>query len=197
MDRRVRKSQQAIKNALVSLINEVGLENITVSSLCKKADINRSTFYLHYENIDDLIQSIESELSSHITSSISPLETDDILMDQSLLTNLFITILKSIKAESELVLALIATSDTSRTRITIEQVIENLILDRMNSVVNARPIHKELNVSPTYIAVLFSSIFTSILTEWLVNGLNESPEELAHFITETAYQPIIQHLIQL
>lgn len=179
MDRRVRKSQQAIKNALVSLINEVGLENITVSSLCKKADINRSTFYLHYENIDDLIQSIESELSSHITSSISPLETDDILMDQSLLTNLFITILKSIKAESELVLALIATSDTSRTRITIEQVIENLILDRMNSVVNARPIHKELNVSPTYIAVLFSSIFTSILTEWLVNGLNESPEELA------------------
>lgn len=196
MDRRIRKSQQAIKYALVTLINEIGLEKITVSKLCKKADINRSTFYLHYENIDDLIQSIESELSSHITSSISLVETDDILMDKSLLTNLFTTILKSIEVESELVLALIVTSQTSRTRITIEQVIENLILDRMNSVLNAKVTHKELNVSATYIAVLFSSIFTSILIEWLVNGLKESPEELAQFITDIAYQPIIQNLIQ-
>ena len=41
--------------ALVSLLEEKSFEYITVSEICKKANVNRSTFYLHYENLGDLL----------------------------------------------------------------------------------------------------------------------------------------------
>ena len=42
--------------ALISLLKKKSLEYITVSEICEKAGVNRSTFYLHYENIGDLLE---------------------------------------------------------------------------------------------------------------------------------------------
>ena len=42
--------------ALIQLLNEKHYEYITVKEVCKKAGVNRSTFYLHYESIDDLLE---------------------------------------------------------------------------------------------------------------------------------------------
>ena len=42
--------------ALISLIKEKQFEYITIRELCKEAEVNRSTFYLHYENMYDLLQ---------------------------------------------------------------------------------------------------------------------------------------------
>ena len=41
--------------ALLSLLKEKTFAYITVSEICKKAGVNRSTFYLHYENTVDLL----------------------------------------------------------------------------------------------------------------------------------------------
>ena len=41
--------------ALISLLKEKDLEYITVKEICEKAGVNRSTFYLHYETIADLV----------------------------------------------------------------------------------------------------------------------------------------------
>ncbi len=41
--------------ALISLLEEKSFEYITVSEICKRANVNRSTFYLHYENTVDLL----------------------------------------------------------------------------------------------------------------------------------------------
>lgn len=41
--------------ALLELLEEKDFEYITVKEICKKANVNRSTFYLHYENIGDLL----------------------------------------------------------------------------------------------------------------------------------------------
>ena len=43
-------------HALMELLRKKPLEYITVSEICKKAGVNRSTFYLHYENIGDLLE---------------------------------------------------------------------------------------------------------------------------------------------
>ena len=44
-----------IDEALISLLNEKDIDYITVKEICEKAGVNRSTFYLHYETIDDLL----------------------------------------------------------------------------------------------------------------------------------------------
>lgn len=45
-----------MNKALIALLEERPLAYITVSDLCKRAGVNRSTFYLHYENIGDLLR---------------------------------------------------------------------------------------------------------------------------------------------
>lgn len=49
--------------ALVDLINEKDYEYITVKELCHKAGVNRSTFYLHYETMDDLLKEVSEKMN--------------------------------------------------------------------------------------------------------------------------------------
>ena len=41
--------------AFLELLEQKDFAFITVKEICKKAEVNRSTFYLHYETIDDLL----------------------------------------------------------------------------------------------------------------------------------------------
>lgn len=45
-----------MNQALIELLNEKDFEFITVKEICQKAGVNRSTFYLHYETMNDLIE---------------------------------------------------------------------------------------------------------------------------------------------
>ena len=42
--------------ALLSLLEKKSFEYITISEICDRAGVNRSTFYLHYENVNDLLK---------------------------------------------------------------------------------------------------------------------------------------------
>ena len=57
-DRRSLYSQAVIKNALLKLLGEKDHRDITVSDLCRAAEINRGTFYLHYGNIGQVLDAL-------------------------------------------------------------------------------------------------------------------------------------------
>lgn len=44
-----------MNQALVEILNKKDYEFITIKEICKKAGVNRSTFYLHYDNINELL----------------------------------------------------------------------------------------------------------------------------------------------
>lgn len=90
MDKRDEKTISAIKIATLTLIKEKNINEISICSICKRANISRSTFYLHYENIGDLINQIEDEL-------INPIFTICCQFTTSNLKDKFIEIAKYIK----------------------------------------------------------------------------------------------------
>ena len=71
MDLRLEKTERGIKNAFIELRSKKPLEKITIKELCELACINKSTFYSHYKDIYDLSDSMEEEVVSSITNSIS------------------------------------------------------------------------------------------------------------------------------
>lgn len=54
-DRRVQRTRRALRDALISLLPERGWDDISVQDLCERADIGRSTFYLHFQNKEELL----------------------------------------------------------------------------------------------------------------------------------------------
>lgn len=54
--------------ALIALLEVKDLEYITVKEICEKAGVNRSTFYLHYETIDDLVNEAMESVNKRFLS---------------------------------------------------------------------------------------------------------------------------------
>lgn len=71
MDRRVARTDQAIKDAYFSLIRERGTTRITISEVARRADIDRKTFYLHYDSLKDVLDEYIEERISHIESLLA------------------------------------------------------------------------------------------------------------------------------
>ena len=61
-DRRVKRTKKALRDCLFQLLDEKTVEEITVKELTAMADINRSTFYFYYKDIDDMIMQIQNEI---------------------------------------------------------------------------------------------------------------------------------------
>ena len=65
---RYKMSSEKIETAFLALILNKNYDDITISQVCKQANINRSTFYAHYDDINDLIIKIESRFAKGMAS---------------------------------------------------------------------------------------------------------------------------------
>lgn len=72
-DRRVRKTKKQLRQGLAKLMEKKSINEITVKELVDEVDINRSTFYLHYTDIFDMLAKIEDELMDEIMDIITPI----------------------------------------------------------------------------------------------------------------------------
>jgi len=69
-DRRVRKTTAALKEAFREIARDTRYRDITVRELTEKADVNRKTFYLHYDSIDDFANTFVDELADQLIKLI-------------------------------------------------------------------------------------------------------------------------------
>lgn len=76
MDRRKRKTREAIFTAFVELLSKKDFSQITVGEIIEKADVGRATFYSHFETKDFLMKEFCEELFCHIFDAAQQKETD-------------------------------------------------------------------------------------------------------------------------
>ncbi len=58
-----------IDKAFIELLSKKDIQYITIKEICAKAGVNRSTFYLHYENVNDLLEETIDYINSEFQSS--------------------------------------------------------------------------------------------------------------------------------
>lgn len=80
VDRRIRKSQEAIKTAVIELMTEKNFDDITLQDISDRADVSRGTIYLHYVDKYDLLNKLidgHMEELSEICQSFADMEWKD------------------------------------------------------------------------------------------------------------------------
>lgn len=78
-NRNARRSIRLLKEAFLRLLAEKPYDQITVSDVTRTADLNRGTFYAHFDNMDDLLRSTIADLSERVS----------LLMDQAIDVDFF------------------------------------------------------------------------------------------------------------
>lgn len=91
-DRRVRKTKQLLCEAFISLLKQKPIDKISVTELCRTADINRGSFYAHYTDVYDLLDKTEDAVFAHLCAAVR--ECNYTECDFSLINNIIETIKK-------------------------------------------------------------------------------------------------------
>ncbi|WP_170140670.1 TetR/AcrR family transcriptional regulator [Oceanobacillus arenosus] len=68
-DRRIRRTKRNLKRALISLMNEKGYRSITVTYIVDLADYNRTTFYRHYQDKEELANGLVDDMIDELTTA--------------------------------------------------------------------------------------------------------------------------------
>ena len=77
-DLRVVRTRKLIRDAFMDMVGEVGVARITVKDLTERAGINRKTFYLHYQSVEDLANEIvQDEADRIVRTCLDSLENSD------------------------------------------------------------------------------------------------------------------------
>ena len=79
-DRRVQRTRELLQTALIDLIGERGYDAITIQDIVDRANVGRTTFYLHYNSKDELFVSChEAIVSKFRIGALHPLSKEEIL----------------------------------------------------------------------------------------------------------------------
>ena len=170
--------------ALISLLKKKPFEYITVSEICETASVNRSTFYLHYETISDLLDETTRYLLDDFRSYFPTDTIDLVCCDRNELVfvcDKYLTpYLTYIKNHKEV----FGTAITHNKILKFEDVhkrlfdnIFNPILDRFHYPSNTRQ----------YVMMYYLNGINAIVLKWLKNGCDKSIAEISEIISVCIY----------
>jgi AcrR family transcriptional regulator len=79
-DRRVQRTRELLQNALIDLISERGYDAITIQEIVDRANVGRTTFYLHFNSKEDLFVSCHEAIVSQFQfGPLWPLSREELL----------------------------------------------------------------------------------------------------------------------
>ena len=172
-----------MNKALILLLEEKSFEYITVSEICKRAEVNRSTFYLHYENTVDLLNETARFLLDDFAAyfnvdaeNISSKFKESSLEELNFITDEYLHPYLSYIKENKIVFSTVLLHSVSFGFNEIFQRlydnIFNPILERYNYPVSDRK----------YAMMFYLNGITAIVTEWLNDGCKKTIGEVSQII---------------
>lgn len=181
-DRRIRITKKAIKESIIELLQEYPISKISVTMICKSADINRSTFYSHYADQYDLLKSIQQEAIAGIRQYI--VNKYFIIEQNKIAIPILIQILEYAKANYTLFKVLLGENSDSNFQT------ELMFLAKEKTMEESARYNGPDETESKYIEFFVISGIVSIMREWLNNECDEEPERMAELISKLLFQGI-------
>jgi len=166
---RYKTNSDKIENAFLFLLEKYKYDDITISQICKQANINRSTFYCHYADINDLIIKVEKKFAQETAnifnfgerrSHEAMVEMFTFVRDNKYFYKAFLNIPYTTYAET------------------------NTKIDILKHIGKNSNIDKSKTMGIFYRASFFGAGIKEMCRLWLNNDCKETPEEMAKLLLE-------------
>ena len=169
--------------ALLALLENKSFEYITVSEICKEAQVNRSTFYLHYENTRELLEETTKYVmdnfvsyfgvdAEQIISGFSTCELEELNFIDNKYLYQYLSYIRENQQIFSAVLSQPNAFDSERILGHMFEYIFNPILDRFNYRDSERK----------YVMMFYLKGITAVIGEWLKDGCRMSIDEVSEII---------------
>lgn len=172
-NRRVKYTRMALKNSFIQILSQKDISKITVKEICELADINRTTFYLHYKDPYDLLDQVENEFIHDIDAYLAsflihkPYEFPVYELKK---------ILDYIKENQALTKILLCQNNSSIFQQRITDIIWNQhFFSQKNPIFSLHP-------QSDYMFSFFASGAIGIIKKWLDENTVLSSQTIAHYI---------------
>lgn len=169
-DNRRANTKKAIQEAMVALLKTESFDDITTIKIAKEAGISRSSFYTHYKDKFELIDSCQQTLFNQVEYIFEKHEGNK---EQA-----FLEIFEFLKRE-QLLSALISANGTRE----FQAFIVNKVRIFINTDFQNRFGREEFStVEREYSSIYFSFAFFGLCQSWIANGKKESPRQMTNLI---------------
>lgn len=165
-----------LKEALISQLKAKAIGKITIKELCEQADINRSTFYAHFNDVYDLLNQIESELVHDMNQALTshyPLQIEEVF-------EMLIKLLDYIKDNKNICLTLLNERDHDGFYGKIQSMAHDFIV---RGFLEVNRIEGELAI---YLSTYTISGCIHLIESWLKDTANLSSADIATIIMRVA-----------
>ena len=183
-DRRIKRTKMLLQNALVDLMLEKAVGKISVKELTQKADVNRSTFYLHYLDIYDMLEQMENEFVETIQGFFHDFFTP---LPTSMPLTLFVNISEWLEQDKEYYVKLLRGSASGY----IFEELETRIRDEFLTLLYLIFLDEESLDLRTRVNFTVSGT-VGVLRMWVMEGGNISLVELSETIDDILNNGMIQ-----
>ncbi|MDO4259656.1 MAG: TetR/AcrR family transcriptional regulator [Actinomycetaceae bacterium] len=170
--RKTRYTREALKSALVELLQTQPLSKVSVARLCRQADLSRGTFYLHYSTPEELFADlIEDQIGGFLSVLEAQKETGQRVPD---LANAILPLLADNPAMAN---ALIQNSSSVFDRV--------FAAKRMYFEQRCREKYPHLSDTEVhYIRTFKEAGVAHLIRQWVSGGMKESPDQIADLLSE-------------
>lgn len=172
-DRRVRRTQELLRTALITLIQQRGYERITVQDIIDEADVGRSTFYAHFRDKDDLLRSGFQDLRSVLSAEAH--QPDGGTGGKGELLHPLLGVLQHVEENRHVWRSLAGKSGAGLILRVLRDTVVDLLRDHLAATFpRSADDTQRLDVAVQYVA----GGFMGLTTWWLENEVPDSAEEI-------------------
>jgi AcrR family transcriptional regulator len=171
-DKRVVRTEQALRGALLELMMEFGYEKLSVQQILDRAGVGRATFYLHYSSKEDLLRTSLEGLREHLTHD----RHTGVINKTSLSTPLGFSLafFQHINSHRKLYRAIVGRESGAIVDKRMRQMLADLVRDDLGSPGHRVGAGNTADLAAQYVA----GALMSIVTWWLDRNIKLSAKEI-------------------
>lgn len=171
-NRSVRRTKGKLKEALIQLMLEKPVKDITVREIAELADVSRGTFYLYYRDVYDMVERLQNQLLDELTEimdRIDPRSADAAY--EAILSTLLL-----VREENNLFRALLGPNGSHEFINGMSAILDKPLSDSIRPLATGES-------TVRLVSGFFIKGFIGLIEEWLLDGLKETPENMAIIVS--------------